>query len=59
MKKNMIKRIRYFLILSGVIVIIYGFIQDYDLITFSGVFLFVSGIMLYSIIEIFAGKKRT
>ena len=40
------KWIRYFLLLSGTVIIIYGFIRDIDLITFGGVFLFVIGIML-------------
>jgi hypothetical protein len=56
MKNSIIKWIRYFLMVSGAVAIIYGFVHDYDLITFGGAFLFISGIMLYSIIEIFTEK---
>lgn len=43
--------------LAGAAVLIYGFIKDYDLITFLGAFLFVTGLMLNSIVKIFTGKN--
>lgn len=53
------KWIRYSLMLSAAIVIIYGFThEDSELTTFCGVFLFVTGLILRSVIEIFTGKKN-
>lgn len=51
------KWLRYFLMLCGAAITIFGAVQDYDLITIAGVFLFVIGLMLKSIIEIFTGRK--
>lgn len=52
------KWIKYFLMLCGAAVSVYGFTQnDSELIVFSGVFLVVIGLMLKNIIEIFIEKK--
>ncbi len=52
------KAIKYILILIGIVLFICGFIRDYDLFISLGAFLFVTGLMLKSIVEIFTGQNK-